>query len=265
MFGDVGRTRYDINFTLFGISVRIHPLFWLFAILFSPFLGSRIEEGEMPLRLLGLLGWMLAWGAVFLVHEFGHALVIQRIYGARPWIIFYGFGGLTCHQPYYRKSPGPWGRVLISMAGPGAGFLVAFLILLLTLLSGCHLILSLNGLGILPIPLLFPYEILLQLENPSNLFFYLVGWFVFGFLWMSVFWGILNLLPIYPLDGGNIARELLVMMDPRQGLVNSLWISIIVAGILAVFCVKEGSVFAGMFFGFIAWQCYQQIQHYQNR
>jgi membrane-associated protease RseP (regulator of RpoE activity) len=43
------------------------------------------------------------------------------------------------------------------------------------------------------------------------LFFTSYGWYVFlwDLMWVSLGWGIINLLPILPLDGGNIAITLL--------------------------------------------------------
>ena len=64
--------------------------------------------------------WIAAWFLIFIIHEMGHALVIQRVFGANPWIILYGFGGAAIHQPYYKRIPGNGGRMLISFAGPGA-------------------------------------------------------------------------------------------------------------------------------------------------
>jgi len=41
-------------------------------------------------------------------------------------------------------------------------------------------------------------------------------------LFINVLWGIVNLLPVYPLDGGQIAREVLVAVNPRAGIQQSL-------------------------------------------
>ena len=31
---------------------------------------------------------------------------------------------------------------------------------------------------------------------------------IWDMLWVNIYWGLVNLLPVYPLDGGQIAREL---------------------------------------------------------
>ena len=51
---------------------------------------------------------------------------------------------------------------------------------------------------------------------------------------INLFWPLLNLLPIWPLDGGQITREVSTAVSRRQGLVVSLWISLIVSGFLAL-------------------------------
>ena len=39
-------------------------------------------------------------------------------------------------------------------------------------------------------------------------------------LQVNILWGLMNLLPIYPLDGGQIARELFTLSNPRQASSN---------------------------------------------
>ena len=52
---------------------------------------------------------------------------------------------------------------------------------------------------------------------------------------ISVVWGLVNLLPIYPLDGGQIAREIALWLTPREGIRYSLVLSIIAAVGMAAF------------------------------
>ena len=37
-----------------------------------------------------------------------------------------------------------------------------------------------------------------------------LSFFCFGFIQIGLFWAVMNLIPVYPLDGGQIARELFV-------------------------------------------------------
>jgi hypothetical protein len=53
-------------------------------------------------------------------------------------------------------------------------------------------------------------------------------------LFINLFWALMNLLPVWPLDGGMIAREVCSAASPRDGLRISLMISGCVAAALAI-------------------------------
>lgn len=258
MFGNTGKSSWDINFQLCGIPIQISPFFWVIAILFSPFLGMQIENGRI--WLIGLSAWILAWFTTFIIHEMGHAFVLKKIFGADPWIILYGFGGMACHQPFYRRIPGAFGRILISFAGPGLEILSAALLILILIGLGHQPVFSFSELGVLKIPIVFFEDIILWMTMPTNLLSYFLGWFFYSFIWMSLFWSALNLLPIYPLDGGNIFREFFSHIDWRHGLSNSLWLSLICAGAMAFFCIRGGSTFGAIMFGLFAFNNFQELQ-----
>src|SRR5438046_122636 len=105
-------TPYDLHFRLFGIPVRIHPMFWLFGVIFG---WRHTQEPDGMVRLLVFLGCMLL---SLLVHEMGHVLM-GRVFGARSHIILYAMGGLAVSDV---RLPGRWQRILVSAAGPVAGF-----------------------------------------------------------------------------------------------------------------------------------------------
>jgi membrane-associated protease RseP (regulator of RpoE activity) len=90
-------------------------------------------------------------------------------------------------------------------------------------------------------------------------------WFVESLLFISVFWGLINLLPIYPLDGGQIAREVLLALSPRQGIRQSLVLSAVVAGGLAVVgLVLWRDWLVTLFFGYLAYTSYLTLQNYSR-
>ena len=70
--------------------------------------------------------WVVAMLLCILLHELGHAVVMQA-YGYRPSIVLYSFGGLAIpHSGRYGvRRPGPWGDMLIAFAGPASGFILA--------------------------------------------------------------------------------------------------------------------------------------------
>ena len=109
-------SRGEIHFVLFGFPVRVHPFFWLATL----FLGSNSEN------LQSLLAWIAAVFVAILVHELGHALVM-RAYGLRPAITLHGLGGVTSDRGSGQFVPRLYAfeQILISLAGPAAGFLLA--------------------------------------------------------------------------------------------------------------------------------------------
>ena len=89
---------------------------------------------------------------------------------------------------------------------------------------------------------------------------------------LSVNLAILNLLPIYPLDGGQISREIFLVVSPREGIRHSLILSMIVAGDLAALAAKRalsaegwGSWFIVLLFGYLAYSSYAALQAYTSR
>ncbi len=74
------------------------------------------------------------------------------------------------------------------------------------------------------------------------------------------------MLPIYPLDGGQIAREILVQQNPGRGVIQSLWLSVYTGACLAIFgLVYIGSFFMAVMFGLLAYSSYTTIQAYTGR
>jgi len=237
-------TRYDLNFSLAGIPVRVHPLFWLIALL----LGSSGDILVLPI-------WVFVIFASILVHELGHALAFRR-YGQRSQIVLHFAGGLTIPEPvswgsgFANIGLTPNQQIFISLAGPGAGFLLAGLVIAVVLITGGSVITTWL-LGFIPLPLnaLMPYG-----GRILNLLVTLL-------LWVNVFWGLINLVPVYPLDGGNVSRHLLLQADPIQGVRKSLWISVIAGVLVAVAgLLFLRSIYMALLFGFLAFQSYQSLQ-----
>jgi membrane-associated protease RseP (regulator of RpoE activity) len=236
-------SRYDLNFSLGGIPVRVHPFFWLAAIL----LGFR--SGSIVVLLI----WVAAFFVSILVHELGHALMM-RVFGQDSRILLYMFGGLAIPESSYRGRGWPAvtsesnRQIIILLAGPFAGFLLAALIVgLVAVLGG---VVSLTTLfGIFPLPVAgFP---------DGGIINVIIG----AFLWVNVFWGFINLMPVYPLDGGQIARILFLKADPWDGLRKSLWLSLVAGIILAAagFLLFRSS-FMAILFLILALQSYATLQ-----
>ena len=119
-FSEPERSSFDWNFRLAGHRVRVHPYFWLATF----FLGSR--------NMAGVLVWVAAVFVSILIHEMGHVWAMRR-YGGDGDIVLYSFGGFAIPKRYCAWSVKE--DVVISAAGPGAGFLLSALILALVYLS----------------------------------------------------------------------------------------------------------------------------------
>jgi membrane-associated protease RseP (regulator of RpoE activity) len=88
---------------------------------------------------------------------------------------------------------------------------------------------------------------------------------IWDLLQVNILWGLVNLLPIYPLDGGRIARELFTLRDARGGIVQSLQLSAGAAVLVAVYAVLKQDIFLAVMFGFLAYGSFQTLQMYRGR
>ena len=237
-------TRYDLKFTLLGIPVRVHPFFWLMAFIF----GASIAN------LFYLLIWVVVVFVSILAHELGHALAM-RFYGRPAHIVLHLAGGLAV--PESERWGTGWANValssrqeiLISLAGPCAGFSLAALVMVLVVAAGGTVVMS-TLYGLVPLPMAF---------LPAGGAF--VNTVVGMFLWVNVFWGLINLMPVYPLDGGNITRHLLIQIDPMDGVHKSLWISTIAGAIVAVAgLLLFRSMYIAFLFALLTYESYQLLQ-----
>ena len=111
-------TPYDLRFRLLGIPVRIHPLFWVI----SAVMGW--QDRNLPM----VAFWVACVFFSILVHEYGHGLMSKRFHRS-PSIVLWGMGGLCYSQG--RVDMTPIAVFLVLMAGPGAGFVLCFLVMLL--------------------------------------------------------------------------------------------------------------------------------------
>jgi Zn-dependent protease len=238
----------DIHFRLFGIPIRIHPFFWLVTIVLGVQEDTRLEE-------------LLLWTAIVLVsiivHELGHAFV-QRRFGGRPRITLHGLGGLAACDDCDRR---PSSQIIISLAGPAAGFVLAAVLLAAVRLSGHDVGVVRDDGPTFGLPLL---GVVIAWEPFAS---WLANVAVFQALWVNIGWGLVNLLPIYPLDGGRVARELFTLGDdPRTGIVRSLCLSVGAAALMALFgLLVWKSIFTAVMFGYLAFTSYKTLEAYQYR
>ena len=151
-----------------------------------------------------MLPWWVAivFGSV-LMHELGHALT-GMAFGLAPSIELHGMGGTTSWASTKKLST--MQRVAISLAGPFAGFVVWFAVR------------GVAAAGFIP-------RTPLSDEVLDVVFF------------VNVWWSILNLLPMLPLDGGNVMAQVLDAFMPGRGERPARVVSIVVAVLMGVLVV----------------------------
>jgi Zn-dependent protease len=211
----VEETPYDLRWRMFGVPVRVHPLFWLMAAILSwHFLD------------LGIPHFLLSVACIFLsilVHELGHVLV-GRAFGSHGHIVLWAFGGVAIGSNQLGER---WKRVLVLLAGPGAQFLlfgVVWVLGSLFLSPGRADDMALTALGSRD-------RIGAALLLVENSLVFAVLWTLF---FVNLIWPVLNLLPILPLDGGQITREFFTWLSPRNGVRLALHVSVGLCVLLAL-------------------------------
>src|ERR1039457_5800246 len=171
-------------FTLAGIGVYVHWSWFLVAIYSIQY---RTHEYS---SMLGNAAEYLALFGIVLTHEFGHQLACRSVGGKTHDIVLWPLGGVAYVSPPQRPSAQLWSIA----AGPLVNVvLVPVLFVLLSLLGG-HL--SLSG------------------DEPTEFAEFLNNLWLINLVLL-----IFNMMPVYPLDGGQILRSLLWFVFGRA---NSL-------------------------------------------
>ena len=175
-----------------------------------------------PHDLRGAALWIPVVFTGVLAHELGHAAAIRR-HGFLPAIQLHGFGGATTWSAHGPLSPGS--RIFISAAGPVVGIAIGLSALVLAR-------------AILP-------------PDPElrRLIWYIV--------WVNLGWGVLNLLPVLPLDGGVIVTAIAEGLWGQRGRRLARIVSLAVCVALALWALTRGwwwSVFLAAVLAFANFQ-----------
>lgn len=142
-----------------------------------------------------------------LLHEFGHGLTATAFRCEPREILLYTLGGLCYFVP--PRNLRRWQSILITAAGPGVNF---------ALTGISYAILEFSGLD-------FPPRLEISLVI---------------ILWINLVWGIINLLPVLPLDGGRIAEDLLGFIHPGAARLRAHFLSIATCGIILAAMISWG-------------------------
>jgi Zn-dependent protease len=225
---------------VFGITVRIHILFvlWIAWRLLTSGQGWQFHAAFLAM----LFG-------VVLIHEFGHCFGARSVDGHAENILLWPLGGLAyAHAPMT-----PWAQFVTVAAGPMVNVIFCCI-------AGAILIFRAGTLGVLGLSPFdcVNFELLFRLGLPQW------TWYLGIFYSVNYFLLALNLLPIYPLDGGQLFQCLLW---PFVGLHSALTIAcqVGIAGCigLGLWGLSGGGgmlIFIAMFGGFTCWQRLQMLR-----
>jgi Zn-dependent protease len=248
-----GETQFDWRFRLFAIPVRVHPLFWLVSVILG---FSAVTQNPGPTGFLYLAMWVACVFVSILAHELGHIFAGQ-MFGSDGHIVLYSFGGLAIRSSDVSTH---WRRIFISFAGPLAGFCLFAIVAM----SGC----------------LYSWELVVNvMRSVVGLDWFRDDWplwlekLVFDLFWINLFWGLINLLPIWPLDGGQISQQLFQKYSASNGVRRCLILSIVTAAFFAVNglmgeiqkkpfvpFLPQGDWYQAVFFAILAFMSWQLLQ-----
>ena len=172
---------------ILGIPTKVEGSFFVLSFFLAASRGQNLSL---------LLEWMLVVLVSVLLHELGHALV-ARTFGLSPSIKLYSMGGLTSWDSALTLTP--LKHLLISLAGPAAGFLFGGIVFV-------------AGPAVLG-------------SSPSQLLAVAYS----DLLFVNLGWGIFNLLPMLPLDGGQVLLTLEEWISKSKSRLVSHVISLMVA------------------------------------
>lgn len=198
--------------------------YYVLAMLKFPLLGIpvRVHVTFLFVALLGATAysgidiaiWTAAAFVSILLHEMGHALTARRFGAQGIAVTLYGLGGLTS---YSRNSTLSHGRsFLISAAGSATGIVA----------GGAMLLLGRSG----------------AFTGVSHE----AAVFLDAFIFTALVWGVLNWVPIVPLDGGHMVQHLASMVNEEKAPLISQVITWMTVAVVVPVAVLNGFDFAAI-------------------
>jgi Zn-dependent protease len=185
------------------------PLFihWSFAFLVWMVVSSTMGQGASTEIIISILAVLLV-GIV--LHELGHGLAAKATGGNALSITLWAFGGV-CHTTGTRY---PRHELIIVLAGPLVSAILA---------AACYLVLE----GVRETHREWLFEVIDGYRRPTLLHIILNYGYSINLLLL-----IFNMMPIYPLDGGQAVHNVMLMFL-RRNLANRIAMAIAIIGAIA--------------------------------
>jgi stage IV sporulation protein FB len=242
MLGAADHTQYDLRFRLLDIPVRVNPWFWLVMLMIS---------GESR-SLMGAVVFVLCAFVSILAHEYGHGLSARAFNIEPSEIVLYGMGGYCAYPSWPRET---WQRVLTIFCGPLANFVVLSLAL-----AGASLTYHCSPLDLMPLLEVGPVT-----EKTVDVYRQMLasgagGRAIFDLIKINFLWGLLNLMPIWPLDGGRIAELGFGKINPRESTRWAHSLSLVAAGGIALWYASKSDWWMAVWFGYFGYVNYEILQ-----
>lgn len=173
---------------------------------------------------LAIIAWIFVILVSVLVHEMGHALT-ACLFGLKPRVELVALGGLTYHQG---EKLSFWKQFLIVLNGPVFGF--------------CLFLLSWF---LLAIPAV-------RASSASPI--------LMNFFYINLIWTLLNLVPVLPLDGGQLLRIVLESFFGAKGFRYALIVGITISVSISLFFFLFQNFLAGSLFFLFAFQSFDMYR-----
>ena len=205
-----------------SISLRVHVLFLLFILveLSRALIVGREATSYMPLGFTWTAFALAALVCLVLGHEAAHVLVSKWLRDRPSEVLIWPLGGLALAP----SPPGWLGQLTVALGGPAFN-LIIFLVLAAVLYGQTE-------------ALAVAVPSVLGSDGLSEGLFLTEGsWAltsVFVVQWVNTLLLVLNLLPLFPLDGGRVLHAVLWrFFGYERSMVYSTWIAIFGSAVLA--------------------------------
>lgn len=176
--------------------------------------------------------WVMCSFVSVLVHELGHAFTAEAFDWPSEILLYFG-GGLAASARYRNNTP--WRSIAVSIMGPMAGFFLLWLIM-----------------GV--------QNLLIQQRLLTNEYLHYT---LLVLRFQNYYYGLFNLLPVIPLDGGHICVSFCQVLGLRDPSGVAIKIGIVAAGAAAYyFLAMTHQQFAGIMMIML---CFQNVGALQSR
>jgi Zn-dependent protease len=241
-------TPADLQFSLAGISVRVSAWFWVAAALLGWGICQAFSEGDQRALVRYLIVWIAVVFVSILAHEMGHALAYRR-FGQSAHVVLYHLGGLAIPTAWGgRGARRPSERLVVSAAGPLVQLALAAALVAVLKAGGYAVPFPLSGIGTA-----------LGLDEGRPLGSRLAVVVVFFLLHVNIFWPLLNLVPVPPLDGGQIVREGLLTLGVADAARIAAMIGVAAGAAVAWWAYTHHEPYLGIMFAMLTVSCFQSL------